>query len=194
MKLRTSMVLGVLMGIAIGACGSDPPPAPAPAPEAATPNADSAAAAAAARLEAEREAAARAAAAERQRGIDAAKAALTEMVFFEYNMATLTTEAQRNLRTKVDILRATPSVRLRIEGHADERGSTEYNIALGQRRAESVREFFTSFGLDDSRFSLISYGEERPLDSGSSERSWQRNRRAAFTITAGENDIEPLSR
>ena len=194
MKLRTFAVLGLFVGVSIGACGGDPPPEPpAPEPEA-VPDADSARAAEEAARAAAAAEAARRAEEERRRGIENAKSALTEMVFFEYNVATLTAEAQRNLRTKVDILRANPSVRLRIEGHADERGSTEYNIALGQRRAESVREFFSSFGLDGSRFALISYGEERPLDSGSSEMSWQRNRRAAFTITAGENDIQPMSR
>lgn len=194
MKLRTLLVLGLFMSVSFGACKKDPPPPPAPQPEATDDDAERMRAEEEARRRAAAEEAARRAEAERLRAIEGAKATLTEMVFFEYNLASLTSEAQRLLRAKVDILRATPSVRLRIEGHADERGSTEYNIALGQRRAESVREFFTSFGMDASRFALISYGEERPLDSGTNEMAWSRNRRAAFTITAGENDIQPVAR
>jgi peptidoglycan-associated lipoprotein len=74
---------------------------------------------------------------------------------------------------------------VRIEGHADERGSTEYNLALGTRRAETVRQFFTSFGLDAGRFSITSYGEERLARQGTSEDDHQLNRRAEFIITGG---------
>ena len=84
-----------------------------------------------------------------------------------------------------------PAVQIRIEGHADERGSTEYNIALGNARAEAVRQFFASFGLDASRFAITSYGEERPLAQGSTESAWARNRRAEFVITAGADQINP---
>lgn len=193
MKPRTLLVLAFAIALPIGGCKKDPPPAPAPQPAATDDDEARRRAEEEARARAEREAAARAEA-ERQRQIEMARSALTALVFFEYNMANLTPEAQRILRDKVDILRANPTVQLRIEGHADERGSTEYNIALGQRRAESVRSFFESFGLTANRFSLISYGEERPLDSGSNESSWSRNRRAAFVITAGENDIQPVAR
>ncbi|HEX2095398.1 MAG TPA: OmpA family protein, partial [Longimicrobiaceae bacterium] len=78
--------------------------------------------------------------------------ALSEMVFFEYDSFDLTDEAQERLRAKAELLRANPSVTLRIEGHADQRGSTEYNLALGQRRAEAVRIFLEGYGIDGSRF------------------------------------------
>ena len=178
----------------LGACRRDPPPAPQPtgpsAEElAAQRRADSIAAAeAAARAAAERAAAE---AAERERRMAAARAALQEMVYFDYDESAVRADAERVLRQKADVLQASPAVMLRIEGHADERGSTEYNLALGNRRAESVRQFLTNFGLGGDRFSITSYGEERPLASGSNEAAWARNRRAEFVITAGSDQVNP---
>jgi peptidoglycan-associated lipoprotein len=74
---------------------------------------------------------------------------------------------------------------MRIAGHADERGSVEYNLALGMRRAEAVRDYLAGFGLEAGRFEVTSMGEDMPLDRGSNEAAWARNRRAEFTITAG---------
>jgi peptidoglycan-associated lipoprotein len=111
------------------------------------------------------------------------------MVNFEYNEAAITPAAEQVLREKADILRANPGVQVRIEGHADERGSTEYNQALGSRRAETVKAFFTSFGLDASRFATTSFGEERPLVNRSDEDAWSQNRRAEFVITAGGQQL-----
>ncbi len=114
---------------------------------------------------------------------------LTAMVFFDYDQSTITPEGERLLRDKVEILRSNPDVRVRIEGHADERGSTEYNVALGNRRAESVVRFLSSFGIDGSRFTTTSYGEERPMERSETESAFARNRRAEFVITAGESGI-----
>ena len=183
----------------VGSCGGDPPPPP-PAPPAG-PDQDSlqryrdsvAAAAAAAREAAAREAAARAAAAERERAVAAARATLEEMVFFDYDKSDIRQDQQALLRRKADILRASPQVRLRIEGHADERGSTEYNLALGNRRAEAVRQLLTGFGLAADRFETVSFGEGRPLETASTEAAWARNRRDQFVITAGANAINPAS-
>jgi peptidoglycan-associated lipoprotein len=111
--------------------------------------------------------------------------ALSEMVFFEYDSFDLTPEAQERLRNKAEIMRSVPSVTLRIEGHADQRGSTEYNLALGQRRAEAVRTFLEGYGIDAGRFSTISYGKGRPLEEGGGEDSFARNRRAEFVVTGG---------
>lgn len=127
----------------------------------------------------------------RQEGIRTAVSALTAMVFFEYDESTITSEAERILRDKVTVMRANPQVRLRVEGHADERGSTEYNIALGQRRADAIVQFMTGFGIDASRLSTTSYGEERPMERGETESAWSRNRRGEFAITAGEASIQP---
>jgi peptidoglycan-associated lipoprotein len=120
------------------------------------------------------------------------RAALSEMVFFEYDSFELTSEAQDRLRAKADVLRENPSVTLRIEGHADQRGSTEYNLALGQRRAEAVRTFLEGYGLDAGRFSTLSYGKERPLSEGEGEDTFARNRRAEFVVTGG--DFAPRGR
>ena len=149
--------------------------------------AEEAARAEAARLAAER--AAEAAEAERQRAIAAARATLEEMVFFDYDMVEIRDDAAPVLREKVNILRASPQVRLRIEGYCDERGSTAYNLALGNRRAEAIRQFLTGFGLSESRFEIVSVGEGRPLVQGSNEDAWARNRRVEFVITAGANAI-----
>ncbi len=182
----------------VGACGGDPPPPPPPPPG---PDQDSlqayndsvAAAAAERRAEAERLAAERAEEAARQRAIREARSTLEEMVFFDYDVSDIRDDAAGRLRAKVDILRASPQVQIRIEGHADERGSTEYNIALGNRRAEALRQFLTGFGLGENRFEIVSFGEGRPLQQGSSEAAWARNRRGQFVITAGANAINPAN-
>ncbi len=111
---------------------------------------------------------------------------LTEMIFFEFDSSELSADAEDRLREKIAILRANPGIRLRIEGHADERGSTEYNLALGQRRAETVRNFLDAYGVSGDRLVTISYGKERPLDESSGELAWARNRRAEFVVMSGE--------
>jgi peptidoglycan-associated lipoprotein len=191
---RRLVVPVLLASLWLAACRREPPPpaAPAPAPtdDSAARRADSIARARAdsiARAQAEADRIAR----EREARLAAARATLEEMVFFDYDQSALTADAERVLRQKVEILQRSPAIELRIEGHADERGSTEYNIALGTRRAESVRQFFSGFGLAGERFSIVSYGEERPLVVESSEAAWARNRRAQFIITAGANQIVP---
>ena len=119
----------------------------------------------------------------------AARATLDEMVFFDYDESTLTSQTTATLRAKLEILRGCPGVRLRMEGHADERGTSEYNITLGSERAQSVSEFFTGFGLEAARFGTVSFGEEVPLAQGSNEAAWARNRRVEFVITAGADDL-----
>ncbi len=118
--------------------------------------------------------------------------ALSEMVFFEYDSFDLTQDAQDRLRAKAEILRANPGVTLRVEGHADQRGSTEYNLALGQRRAEAVRVFLEGYGIEGDRLATLSYGKERPLAEGEAEDTFARNRRAEFVVTGGE--VSPRGR
>lgn len=127
---------------------------------------------------------------EAERRRRAAIETLEEMVFFEYDEATITSSAEQTLRAKLSILRNNPQVRILIEGHADERGSTEYNVALAAERAEAVKDFLVGFGLDSNRFEVISYGEEQPLVNQSNERAWAQNRRAEFVITAGAQSIQ----
>ncbi len=192
-RLFVSVIAATLL---VGACGGDPPPPP-PAPPQADQDSlraynDSVAAAEAARrAAAERAAAERAAEAERQRLMREARTTLEAMVFFEYDMSDIRNDAATALRAKVYILRRSPQVQLRIEGHADERGSTEYNMALGNRRADAIRQFVTGFGLAENRFEIVSFGEGRPLQQGSTEAAWARNRRGQFVITAGANAINP---
>ena len=119
------------------------------------------------------------------------RTALEARIHFDYDRSEILSDSEPVLSEKVDILRANPGVRLRIEGHADERGSTEYNLALGSRRAESARQFLSGFGLDADRFATVSFGEERPLVSQSDEEAWAQNRRAEFSITGGGGELQP---
>nr|MBA2669088.1 OmpA family protein [Gemmatimonadota bacterium] len=116
---------------------------------------------------------------------------LTDIVFFEYDSDQLTAETEGRLRSKAGILRANPGVQLRVEGHADERGSTEYNLALAQRRAETVRNFMSGYGIEANRVGTLSYGKERPLMEGTGESIWARNRRAEFVVTGGSISTIP---
>lgn len=117
------------------------------------------------------------------------RAILEERVHFDYDEANLRTDAAEGLARKVPILRANPDVRMRITGHADERGSVEYNLALGMRRANAVRDYLAGFGIDAARFEIGSMGEDMPLDTGGNEAAWARNRRAEFTVTAGGSSL-----
>jgi len=119
----------------------------------------------------------------------AIRASLEQMVHFDYDEARIRSDAEQVLNQKVPLLRANPSVTLRITGHADERGSTEYNLALGLRRANAVREFLSNFGVDGMRLMTETMGEDRPLEMGSNEAAWARNRRAEFAITAGGDNL-----
>ena len=100
-----------------------------------------------------------------------------DRVFFATNESILTTASRETLRSQAAWLRKNSSVNVILEGHADERGTREYNLALGQRRAESVADYLESRGINRSRLVIISYGEERPAVSESNERAWARNRR-----------------
>jgi peptidoglycan-associated lipoprotein len=175
----SSRITGLLFAAAVLGCGRSQPaaaPAPAAAPPASAPapgtTADAEARAREAREAAEREA-------QRVRTV------LETRVFFDYDRSELRPEARRVLDEKAQALRAAPDIRLRVEGHADERGSTEYNLALGSRRASTVVDYLTGFGLSAARFDLVSFGEERPLTRGAGEEAWSQNRRAEFLITAG---------
>lgn len=124
-----------------------------------------------------------------QRAAAAARRTLQQPVYFDYDESTIMAASEAALRAKVEVLRANPGVRLRMEGHADERGTSEYNIALGNERAESVIQFLTNFGLSGDGFTSVSYGEEQPAMQGSNEESWALNRRVEFVITAGGDSI-----
>jgi peptidoglycan-associated lipoprotein len=101
-------------------------------------------------------------------------------VFFPYDSSTLTSDARKRIQGNADWLKNNSSYNLQIEGHCDEKGSVEYNLALGERRAKSVRSYMVSLGVDANRMSVISYGEEKPLVQGDGESIMAKNRRANF--------------
>ena len=103
-------------------------------------------------------------------------------VLFGFDSAQLSSEAQRILDRQVAFLQANPSTRIVIGGHADERGTREYNLALGERRASSVRDYLVAKGINAARLHIISYGKERPKAVGSNEEAWRQNRRAESAL------------
>ena len=103
-------------------------------------------------------------------------------VFYDYDSATLSTEAQEQLTQNGGWLASHVSKAALIEGHCDERGTSEYNLALGDRRAASAKEYLVRFGVNPSRLETVSFGEERPFVQGSNEDAWAKNRRAHFVV------------
>lgn len=193
----------VVAAIVTAACQRQPETTPVP-----TVNQDSIDAANRARAEAEaaerarREAEARAAAereaAERARreaeerarreaaaALEAARAAFATAIYFDYDKSDLKPEARATLDAKLPLLRANAAVRIRIAGHTDERGSDEYNIALGQRRAAAAKNYLVANGIAADRIDVVSFGEDRPKAMGSDESAWSQNRRDEFEIIVG---------
>ena len=107
----------------------------------------------------------------------------TAPVYFAFDDYTLDSKAQSSLNKLADYLKKSSSSALQVEGHCDERGSVEYNLALGQRRAQSVKSYLSQLGIQDSRMSTISYGEEKPAVEGHNEAAWAKNRRAQFVLS-----------
>lgn len=202
--IRTSrLALAVLLtSAALGACRRKPEVVPAPVPppinqdsidaanrarEAAAAerarqdsiNAANARMAEEARLRSEAEAATRA----------EAMRALTAAIYFDYDQAEITAESRAILDAKLPLLSANAGMRVRISGHTDSRGSDEYNIALGQRRAAAAKRYLTGRGVADNRIDIVSFGEERPALGGEDDASLSQNRRAEFEITAGADNM-----
>ncbi len=165
----TGLALAALLG-----CAKKPPPAPpaeptpptveTPAPmPAETPKPDDAA------MKRER--------------IQARIAETFKSIYFEYDQSTLTAEGKSICEAIGTLMKEVPEITARIEGHADERGTNEYNLALGERRSQVVKQYLASYGIEAGRLSVISYGEEKPAVDGHDEASWAKNRRAEFTST-----------
>lgn len=114
-------------------------------------------------------------------GLDAAALGL-QVVYFEFNRSALTAATLAALDRNADILRRHAQVRVRIEGHCDDRGTVEYNLALGDRRAAAVRDHLVSRGIARARLETVSFGEERPVETAANEAAWARNRRAEFHV------------
>ncbi|MDP1891601.1 MAG: peptidoglycan-associated lipoprotein Pal [Gemmatimonadaceae bacterium] len=195
-----SLALAVIAVSAVTAtaCKKKPVVAPEPAPIVAPPfNQDSADAAnaakraaadAAAKAAADRaaaEAAARLAAA-----VAAAKAEFAMPVYFDYDMSNIRDDQRSTLEAKLPIFSANPDMRIRIAGHTDNRGSDEYNLALGQRRAAEVKQYLIARGIAADRIDVVSFGEERPAVAQDNEDAWGKNRRGEFEITAGANPFK----
>lgn len=193
---RLALSVVVLSAVTLTACGKKAPPAPPPAPapvnqdsiDAAKARADSIARAEQAR----RDSIARAQAeAERMRAArEAAITTLQQKVYFAFDSDVLSDTAKAALDAKIPVLNANPGVTIRIAGNTDERGSDEYNLALGQRRAASAKRYLTEHGISADRITIISYGEERPVATGNDEAAWSQNRRDEFEITAGMDSIK----
>ena len=101
-----------------------------------------------------------------------------DRVFFATNESVLTTAARETLRKQAAWLRKNSKITVVLEGHADERGTREYNLALGERRANSAKDYLMTYGISSDRISVLSYGKERPVDSGSNPLAWSKNRRS----------------
>ena len=117
--------------------------------------------------------------------IATARARLLETIYFEYDKDELRDDARATLDAKLPLLNLNSGLKVRIAGHCDERGSDEYNIALGRRRAETAKKYLVDRGVDASRIETVSFGRERPAVTGESEDAWSKNRRDEFEITAG---------
>jgi peptidoglycan-associated lipoprotein len=102
-------------------------------------------------------------------------------VYFGFNESNLTDEARSALANNSEYIHGREKLRIQVEGHCDSRGSTEYNLALGERRALAVKRYLVKLGVDPNRLEIISYGEERPADAAQTEGAWSKNRRAEFT-------------
>ncbi|NTV01879.1 MAG: peptidoglycan-associated lipoprotein Pal [Chlorobiaceae bacterium] len=109
-----------------------------------------------------------------------ASVALVSEVYFDFDRSAITPEIQPMLKTNAAWLTANPDRKASIEGHCDERGTSEYNMALGDRRATAVKGYLVQLGVDPARLQTISYGEERPADPGHNEKAWAKNRRVHF--------------
>jgi peptidoglycan-associated lipoprotein len=108
-------------------------------------------------------------------------------VLYEFDRYDLSADARATLRANADWLKSNPSARVEIEGHCDERGTNEYNLALGAKRAQAAREFLSTLGIPADRLSTISYGQEIPVCRDQTEDCWRKNRRARFVILQGRS-------
>lgn len=114
---------------------------------------------------------------------DSNRAGALKTVYFDYSSATITGATRDALNSNVEFLKTNASVKVQVEGHCDERGSVQFNLALGERRAKSVRDYLQGQGIAANRITIISLGKEKPVSFGHDEESWSKNRRANFVVT-----------
>ena len=113
---------------------------------------------------------------------DSGKAGALRTVYFAFNSSGLSSSTKSTLEANADFLKENTAVEVQVEGHADERGGREYNMALGENRARAIKDYLVALGVDGSRISTTSYGKERPIAFGHSEESWSQNRRGNFVV------------
>jgi peptidoglycan-associated lipoprotein len=109
-------------------------------------------------------------------------AAVGDRVFFSFDQYDLDAEARATVEQQANLLRRSPTINVRLEGHCDERGTREYNLALGERRANAVKDYLVALGIAPTRLTTVSYGEERPAVIGSNETAWAQNRRGVTVV------------
>ena len=194
------LMLGLSVATVASSCGGNP------APQNTTPAVDTAAenqrvrdSINAANAEAERQAAAERERIENQRRADSlaalaragdeVRSSLAAMIHFDLDKSNIRGDDMGALDQKVAILQANPDLRIRVGGHCDERGSDEYNLALGNRRAQSAKQYLVSHGIDASRIETQSWGEERPAVDGHDESAWSQNRRDEFEVISGGDNL-----
>ena len=114
---------------------------------------------------------------------DSNRAGALKTVFFDYNSAAIGGSTRDALNSNAEFLKTNASVKVQVEGHCDERGSVQFNLALGEKRAKSVRDYLVAQGVASNRISVISLGKEKPVSFGHDEESWSKNRRANFLVT-----------
>jgi peptidoglycan-associated lipoprotein len=192
---RTSSSILALAIISLGtACSHKAPVASAPAPVAMTAS-DQARQDSIARADADRQAAeARARAEKSAQEREQLQASLTTPVLFEFDRSEITEEGMRLLDAKVDALQSHPSVKVRVEGNADDSGSDEYNMVLSQRRAAIVNRYLTERGISPSRLQIVSFGEEKPVCTSREESCRSKNRRDEFVVTSGLESLASSAR
>ncbi len=198
MRATKSLAISATLAMLLGVACSKPAPAPEPPKPVEQPKTDDDAAkraaeeAEAARRRAEEEARKRAAEEARLRAAkdayNSAKSALKN-IHFDYDKADIKEEDRAILQGIAGFMKNFSGVKIQIAGHCDERGTNEYNLALGNRRAAAALAYLKSLGVDESRINTISYGKERPLCSESAENCWSQNRRGEFTVSM-EQDIK----
>lgn len=169
MNARALLALSLVLALSAGCKKKAPPPAagPAPQPVAAAP-----------------------AAAETPAHVQELMGNF-EKVFFDTDSSDLNAESKKALDLNATLLQKHGDVKVQIQGHADERGTSDYNLALGNRRAETVKKYLVNQGISPDRIAVISYGEEMPAARGGSESAWAQNRRAEFVVTWGVTATRP---
>jgi peptidoglycan-associated lipoprotein len=188
-SIRTPLARGfasLAVATALGACGHHAAPelaaAPAPPPKHTTAWEDSVVLA---KMTADRRAADQQKAAA-ERALASEREALTRMTFFSFDQAALADSDRAVLDAKIPVLQGNPSLKIMISGNCDDRGSEEYNLALGQQRAAAAKRYLVSHGVDAARIQIISYGLERPLVREDNDSAWAVNRNDQFLVIAGE--------